>query len=143
MESDCKRLVNNAKSYNDKKSLIYEDAERVRKTASNFMVKHNPAYRDGNYVAIATPIPGEEPHGPGRPIPRVVPPSRSTVATPDSAERPRRAAAAAQSSTPVPARRRQSAAPKRSKDTSDYTGLNFQQAQEQIVQEMIDYVDSE
>ncbi|KAF2202868.1 Bromodomain-containing protein [Delitschia confertaspora ATCC 74209] len=155
VESDCKRLVNNAKAYNDKKSLIYEDAERVRKTASNFMVKHNPAYRDGNYVAVATPIPGEEPHGPGRPIPRVVPPSKVVPPTPTPDERPRRAAAAAQSSTPAPSRLRQpiatpiatpapkhesTSAPKQD-PSSEYFGLTFQQAQEKLIRDMIEYVD--
>jgi hypothetical protein len=57
LESDVKRMVTNAKQFNAKGSPIYEDAERVRKTASNFMVKHNPAYKNPNYVAIATPIP--------------------------------------------------------------------------------------
>lgn len=59
VESDLKRMVNNAKTYNEKKSAIYEDAERLRKTASNFMTKHNPAYRDPSYVAVPTPIPEE------------------------------------------------------------------------------------
>jgi hypothetical protein len=52
-------MVTNAKLFNAKGSAIYDDAERVRKTASNFMVKHNPAYKNPNYVAIATPIPDD------------------------------------------------------------------------------------
>lgn len=144
VESDCKRLVNNAKAYNDKKSLIYEDAERLRKTASNWMVKHNPAYRDGNYVAIATPVPGEDNSLPGKPIPRVVSTPRAVhtpVATPDTSERPRRAAAAAQSATPAPSKLRQSAhaAPEEDYDGADLTGKSFQQAQEQILKEIMDY----
>ncbi|KAF2674612.1 Bromodomain-containing protein [Microthyrium microscopicum] len=59
LESDCKRMVANAKSFNEKGSALYEDAERVRKTASNFMTRHNPAYRNPNYVAVATPIPDD------------------------------------------------------------------------------------
>jgi hypothetical protein len=57
-------MVTNAKQFNVKGSSVYEDAERVRKTASNFMVKHNPAYKNPNYVAVATPLPegaSEEP----------------------------------------------------------------------------------
>ena len=50
-------MVNNAKHFNDRKSQIYEDAERVRKTTFNYMVKNNPAYRDKQYAAIATPLP--------------------------------------------------------------------------------------
>lgn len=52
-------MVANAKFYNDKRSTLYEDAERVRKTASNWMTRHNPAYRNPGYVAVATPIPEE------------------------------------------------------------------------------------
>jgi hypothetical protein len=148
VESDCKRLVNNAKAYNDKKSVIYEDAERLRKTASNWMVKHNPAYRDGNYVAVATPVPGEENMPPGRPTPRIAstpraaatPTPASTIAT----ERPRRAAALAQPETPVPSKLRQSASvapePKASV-TRGSSNPSFQQAQEQIIQEVIDHTD--
>jgi hypothetical protein len=150
VESDCKRLVNNAKAYNDKRSLVYEDAERLRKTASNWMTKHNPAYRDGNYVAIATPIPGEENSTPGKPTPRITAIPRSAHApasavTPDTLERPRRAAAAAQSATPVPSRLRQSAgaASEQVDDNPDFDGKTFQQAQEQIVKELIDYVEPE
>ncbi|KAJ8115070.1 hypothetical protein OPT61_g3186 [Boeremia exigua] len=148
VESDCKRLVNNAKAYNDKKSIIYEDAERLRKTASNWMVKHNPAYRDGNYVAVATPVPGEENVPAGKPIPRIASTPRaaatptpvSTVAT----ERPRRAAALAQPETPVPSKQRQpaSAAPEsRSTGTRGASNPSFQHAQEQIIQEIIDHTD--
>jgi hypothetical protein len=52
-------MIANAKQFNARNSEIYEDAERVRKTASNFMTKHNPAYRDPTYGAVATPIPEE------------------------------------------------------------------------------------
>jgi hypothetical protein len=138
--------VNNAKAYNDKRSIIYEDAERLRKTASNWMTKHNPAYRDGNYVAVATPIPGEDNSLPGKPIPRIASTPRAvhSPATPDTfAERPRRAAAA-QPNTPAPSKLRQSAsAAPEVEDNPDFDGKTFQQAQEQIVKELIDYVEPE
>ena len=57
LESDLKRMVQNAKDYNSSKSDIFEDAERIRKALSNFMSKHNPAYQDPEYRAIPTPIP--------------------------------------------------------------------------------------
>ena len=50
-------MVQNAKHFNDRKSLIFADAERIRKTTSNFMVKHNPAYKDKLYTAQPTPLP--------------------------------------------------------------------------------------
>ncbi|KAI1567426.1 Transcription factor chromatin remodeling, contains bromodomain protein [Pyrenophora tritici-repentis] len=144
VESDCKRLVNNAKAYNDKKSIIYEDAERLRKTASNWMVKHNPAYRDGNYAAVATPIPGEDNSTPSRPPPRVAATPRTAKQTPagPDTDRPRRAAAIAASATPAPSKLRLSASAAPDDDESaDYAGKTFQQAQEQIVREIMDYED--
>ncbi|KAI0452368.1 Bromodomain-containing protein [Xylaria acuta] len=57
VESDFKRLVSNAKETNDRNSTIFSDAERVRKAVSNLMVKHNPAYKSGNYQAVPTPLP--------------------------------------------------------------------------------------
>lgn len=57
LESDLKRMVQNAKDYNSSKSDIFEDAERIRKALSNFMPKHNPAYQDADYRAVPTPIP--------------------------------------------------------------------------------------
>ena len=58
LESDLKRLVQNAKEFNSTKSEVYEDAERIRKALSNFMPKHNPAYLDPAYRAYPTPITG-------------------------------------------------------------------------------------
>ncbi|KAL6712093.1 hypothetical protein ACN47E_003136 [Coniothyrium glycines] len=147
VESDCKRLVNNAKSYNEKKSAVYEDAERLRKTASNWMTKNNPAYRDGNYVAVATPIPGEDSSTPSKPLRTAsTPRAAQTPSTgADTAERPRRAAAvaAAQLATPAPSKLRHSASAARlsGKDSTGFSGKTFQQAQEQIVSHIIDYED--
>lgn len=139
VESDVKRMVNNAKQFNDKNSAIYADAERVRKTASNFMTKHNPAYKNPSYSAIPTPIPGEDANG--------VPGS----ATRQLSERPKRSAAIPQleSQTPqaTPSRTRKSGRhptprkePTPGKET-DFTGKTFQEAQEALVQEFIHYVD--
>ena len=50
-------MVSNAKSFNETNSPIYSYAEKVRKLVSNFMVERNPAYKDKNYQAVATPIP--------------------------------------------------------------------------------------
>lgn len=60
VESDVKRMIQNAKDFNMPKSEIYEDAERMRKLAYNFMKVNNPAYRlDPTYSSFATPIPVE------------------------------------------------------------------------------------
>ncbi|ORY54552.1 Bromodomain-containing protein [Pseudomassariella vexata] len=57
LEGDFKRLVSNAKETNTRQSEVFGDAERVRKAVSNLMVKFNPAYKAGNYQAVATPLP--------------------------------------------------------------------------------------
>ena len=57
LEGDLKRVVQNAKDYNDSRSEIFQDAERIRKALSNFMPKHNPAYEDPEYRAVPTPVP--------------------------------------------------------------------------------------
>ncbi|KAI1497053.1 Bromodomain-containing protein [Biscogniauxia marginata] len=57
LESDFKRLVSNVKETSDRTSADFGDAERIRKAVSNLMVKQNPAYKLGNYQAVATPLP--------------------------------------------------------------------------------------
>jgi chromatin structure-remodeling complex subunit RSC4 len=52
-------MVSNAKSYNERSSLIFADAERIRKLLSNSMPKINPAYKNPKYVALPTPLPDE------------------------------------------------------------------------------------
>ncbi len=60
LESYIKRMVTNAKEYHNKNSQEYEDAERIRKAASNYMTKHNPAYKKvAAYTAQASLIPAE------------------------------------------------------------------------------------
>ncbi|PGH10068.1 hypothetical protein GX51_00335 [Blastomyces parvus] len=60
VESDLRRMVSNAKYYNDKGSMIFSNAERIRKLVANKMSEINPAYNDPNYAPFATPIPEEE-----------------------------------------------------------------------------------
>lgn len=60
LESWLKRMVMNAKEYYHKNSTTFEDAERVRKATSNWMVKFNPAYKKvHNYAASAIPVPDD------------------------------------------------------------------------------------
>jgi hypothetical protein len=60
LESLFKRLISNAREFNERGTRIYDDAERLRKALSNFMTKHNPAYKTPGYTAVPTPLPGEE-----------------------------------------------------------------------------------
>jgi hypothetical protein len=133
VESDAKRMVANAKQFNDKRSHIYEDAERVRKTASNFMTKHNPAYRDGSYIAQPTPIPEELMNGTQAPAGNGTPHTQSvrltfgkhkTSQTPQSAK-----VATQEAKEPTPA----------VEETSDFKGKTFQQAQEQLLDECLEH----
>ncbi|KAF1992633.1 Bromodomain-containing protein [Aulographum hederae CBS 113979] len=138
VEGDMKRMISNAKQYNDRKSLLYEDADRIRKATSNWMVKHNPAYRDPVYQAVPTPV------------------SETTTKPPPPASRPRRATVVEQQpppSTPAPAPRsvksvgrdsmsRQSVGTEENY-TSDFTGKTLQEAQDQLVHEMIKYKDED
>lgn len=59
LESWLKRMVNNAKEYYPRHTQTYEDAERVRKATSNYMVKTNPAYKSQTYAATPAPIPSD------------------------------------------------------------------------------------
>ena len=59
LESDLKRMVANAKSYNERTSEVFSDAEKIRKSVSNYMQKENPAYKSKDYVSFPTPIPDE------------------------------------------------------------------------------------
>lgn len=67
LESYFKRMIANAKEYNERGSEIFEDSERLRKALSNFMTRWNPAYKliEG-YTAFPTPFPATP-----EPIPQI------------------------------------------------------------------------
>jgi hypothetical protein len=141
-------MVTNAKTFNDKNSAIYLDAERVRKTASNWMVKNNPAYRNPGYQAAPTPIPDgatalPSTNGANTNV-------MTKMAGTASSERPRRGAAVKEvpvppSPTPAPKNKAASskAATNVGQEDSEFAGLTFQQAQEQILENMLTYIDEE
>ncbi|KAH0383290.1 Bromodomain-containing protein, partial [Aureobasidium melanogenum] len=138
VESDIKRMVANAKQYNDDKSTVYQDAERIRKALSNFMTKHNPAYKDPNYIAIPTPIPG----GDDDATASSAPPTR------EASEQPKKITISLKASRD----RKSSAAPlaasspalvQDDSDPADFTGKTFQQAQEHIINGLISHTDQE
>ncbi|KAH7391420.1 Bromodomain-containing protein-like protein [Cadophora sp. MPI-SDFR-AT-0126] len=58
LESYFKRMIANAKEYNQRGSEIFDDSERLRKALSNFMTRWNPAYKlIPGYTAFPTPFP--------------------------------------------------------------------------------------
>ncbi|EZG03712.1 hypothetical protein H106_06374 [Trichophyton rubrum CBS 735.88] len=60
LEADLRRMVSNAKFYNEKSSLLFSNAERIRKIVVAEMPKVNPAYKDPNYAPFSTPLPNNE-----------------------------------------------------------------------------------
>ncbi|KAH8813171.1 Bromodomain-containing protein-like protein [Xylogone sp. PMI_703] len=136
VESYFKRMIANAKEYNQKGSEIYDDAERIRKALSNYMTKNNPAYKTPGYVALPAPIPPElleksdsEADAEGEPE------EDEVEATPQARRGPGRPPKTqqAQRSSTTPATSEQQY------DGVGFDGLTFQQAQEKIVADMIRY----
>ncbi|KAK6003409.1 hypothetical protein QM012_009180 [Aureobasidium pullulans] len=138
VESDIKRMVANAKQYNDDKSTVYQDAERIRKALSNFMTKHNPAYKDPNYIAIPTPIPGHDDDATAS----SAPPTRETSEQPKKitislkANRDRKSSAA-------PTAASSPAVVQDDSDPTSFSSKTFQQAQEHIINALISHTDQD
>ena len=124
LESYLKRMVQNAKEYNQKGSQVYEDAERVRKAVSNFMVKTNPAYKSGTYTSFPTPFPEVK--------------EESTSAI-DAEEDLDEVISKKKGKAAKNPRRRSSVTPALSESyvSVGYTGLTFQQAQEKIMEDLL------
>ncbi|EME44106.1 hypothetical protein DOTSEDRAFT_71790 [Dothistroma septosporum NZE10] len=152
LESDLKRMIQNAKDYNLPKSEVYEDAERIRKLVYNYMKQHNPAYNDPSYTSFATPIPdGPLPiptlrltNGAARQSEAVKHESESR----DDTGRPRQSAGPKASGPLLD--RKSSAAPSAAPtagdaddESMDFTGKSFQEAQEMIIKECIRYTDED
>lgn len=57
LESDLRRMVSNAKSFNEKSSELFSDAEKIRKLVVSYMSQNNPAYETGTYAPFSTPVP--------------------------------------------------------------------------------------
>lgn len=100
---------------------------------SNFMVKHNPAYRDKDYVAFMTPLPSELNGAHAQSTQDIRGPSVSNVA---------RASAAAAKPVPEVLEGIDEDEDEEVVEGS-YKGRTFQQAQEQILKELINYQDPE
>ncbi|RFU28365.1 hypothetical protein B7463_g7962, partial [Scytalidium lignicola] len=139
VESYFKRMISNAKEYNQKGSEIYDDAERIRKALSNYMTKNNPAYKTPGYVALPAPIPPEllqdksdsEADAEGEIE------EEEAEATPQTKRGPGRPPKNLQTQV-----QRSSTTPATSDQHYDDVGferLTFQQAQEKIVSDMIRY----
>ncbi|KAK3621564.1 hypothetical protein LTR56_022739 [Elasticomyces elasticus] len=151
LESDLKRLVQNAKEYNAPKSDIYEDAERIRKLVFNYMKQHNPAYQqDSNYSAFPTPFR----HTNGGPVQKPSPQDdgedEDDELHSDTPRPPTAKVSEARSD------RKESLAPSAMTgndededgytgggDALDFNGMSFQEAQQKIVSYLLHYTDEE
>ena len=152
LESDVKRMVANAKSYNEKTSEIFADAERIRKMVSHFMSKNNPAYKDPNYTAFPTPLDGEtEPNEPRMARTKTEIQDVGPLEVDGHGEIEETGRSRGKSSRAISIGR-----PSQSKIgqtttapsgpgvvKSDFSGKSFQAAQEQIVADMINLKDDE
>lgn len=136
-------MVLNAKQYNESKSEIFQDAERVRKMTYNHMSKVNPAYHSRHYQSFPTPLPSEN----GKT-------TKIKLPIPGSAETPSRSKQEAEKSAsenPV-SNHSHSANPSEEPEENEnqheehyksFEGKTFQQAQEQVITEIMQYEDQE
>ena len=148
LESDLKRMVANAKSYNETSSEIFSDAEKIRKVVSNYMPKENPAYKDKDYVSFPTPIPdemqtrsGTKASAPSADVGVEAEVDADGETDPEQATgKPRRLTLHGPSNQKDQMRRRASSTPavQEAADAGEsFEGNTFQQAQEKIMTEMI------
>ena len=161
VESDLKRLVQNAKAFNDDESQIFQDAERIRKLVFNFMKVNNPAYKeDPNYSAVATAIPKPDakiaiaPTQNGAHVKKSeaeVPVSRQAIekpkltATKKSSEPPDRKASVAPSATTGDAEQDGDDDEEAGDGEIELNleGKTFQEAQQAIISHLLRYTDEE
>ena len=141
VESDFKRMIANAKAYNEKTSIVYADAEKIRKIVSVFMERENPAYKTANYTPTPTAVPEK-----GHTL-KIEPTARPATATEETSEaRSSRRSGRNPTSPPAKEHRRASSTPavKEAEGAGEsFEGDNFQQAQEKIITEMMNLTDDE
>lgn len=148
IESDLKRMVQNAKDYNDPKSEVYQDAERIRKLVFNFMKANNPDYKIPGYSAVATPLPQIE----SKPVPNGTHADSDVAEVVESRDGSEKRSVALKSSVP-PSDRMTSVAPsattgdpdggEAADEDLDFTGKTFQEAQQAIITYLLNYTDEE
>jgi len=132
LESYLRRMCQNAKDYNERGSEVSEDSERIRKAVSNFMVKNNPAYKTKGYSAQPTPLPGDEDEDEDEDVEMSDGESESEEDEPAAKKKGRAAK--------IILNTRSSVTPALSESeyaNRGYEGLNLQQAQEKIMEDLL------
>ncbi|OTA39278.1 hypothetical protein BTJ68_00700 [Hortaea werneckii EXF-2000] len=154
LESDLKRMVQNAKEYNEPKSLIFEDAERIRKLVYNFMKQHNPQYsEDPNYVSFATPISQAKSSGESRSTQANATAAESARQSREVSEKPRKIVL---KNSEAPSDRKASVAPSATTGDGDgdvadadqdgdlnFEGMGLQEAQQKILNYLLHYTEDD
>ncbi|KAG4034756.1 hypothetical protein MFRU_002g01080 [Monilinia fructicola] len=159
-ELECffKRLVKNAKDYNERESIIHRDAERIRKAVVKFMNDNNPEYKTNPGMRLEpTPIPPVESIEYKPVDPRPAEPAPVHAAQDDSdadAEGEPEYFEEEIKTEPQPIIKRRGRPPKNlgapRKSTTpavsdsqyagvSFTGLTFQQAQEKVIADVLSY----
>ncbi|KAG9229545.1 Bromodomain-containing protein-like protein [Amylocarpus encephaloides] len=137
LESFFKRMIANAKEFNQKGSEVYDDAERLRKALSNYMTKTNPAYKlIPGYVAVPTPFPTEPVEAPGDMEDAEGELDSEVEAVPVSVAKKVRGRAKLPAKS-QPSRKSIPPAIKGRDGGLAFSKLNFQQAQEKILENLI------
>lgn len=138
-------MILNAKSFNEKTSQVFSDAEKVRKAVSNFMVDHNPAYQSGDYKPFPTPVPDDwqdKLADAAKEADESDDDAEEEVEQPTRGMRTRRASSAVNASSNARTSGTPAAYPTEGIGES-FDGDTFQKAQEKIVAEMLDLKNDE
>ncbi len=171
LESDLRRMVGNAKSFNQKSSSVFSDAEKIRKALVTFMTQNNPAYKNKDYVPAPTPIPEgwqdhleeneeppeadaegetddeENPEEAQKEPPKDVPIEPPTEPPKEPVEKPKTPAIVSGSSSAHASTSRRATSTPGVQDVEgvgeSFEGDTFQQAQDKIITEMINLKNDE
>ena len=146
LEGDLRRMIRNAKSFNEKRSQVFSDSEKVRKILSRFMEEHNPAYKSSDYTAYTTPVP---PDWQEKIQEQTVAQTQNAQIKddPEEEEKPtgRRTRLVTHVGSSSAANNRRASSTPAVQDADgayeSFEGNTFQQAQEKMITEMINYKD--
>ena len=148
LEGDLRRMISNAKAFNEKRSQAFSDSEKIRKQLQVFMQANNPAYKDPTYVPYTTPVPEGWRVGQGKPQDTHEQDAEGET-DPEEAAKPTetrtRLVTRVGSSTTTNDRRASSTPAIQDVEGAyeSFEGNTFQQAQEKLVGEMMSHKDAE
>ncbi|KAK3179044.1 hypothetical protein OEA41_001183 [Lepraria neglecta] len=140
------RMIRNAKSFNEKRSQVFCDSEKVRKILSRFMEEHNPAYKSSDYTAYTTPVPPDRQENIREQ--KVAQAQNAQIKDdPEEEEKPtgRRTRLVTHVGSSSAANNRRASSTPAVQDADgayeSFEGNTFQQAQEKMITEMMNYKD--